>query len=176
MRILITNNTLAARAGSELYVRDLAIGLLDRGHTPIAYSTILGEVAEEIRAATIPVVDRLDSLGAPPDVIHGQHHLDTMTALLHFPGVPAVYFCHGWLPWEELPPRFPRILQYVAVDFTCRDRLVLEEGIPEHRTRVLLNFVDLDRFKPRGPLPLRPRRALILSNSATEQNFLITVR
>lgn len=42
LRILITNNTLANRAGSELYVRDLATALLDGGHTPIAYSTILG--------------------------------------------------------------------------------------------------------------------------------------
>src|SRR2546430_4332475 len=32
-------------------------------------------------------------------------------------------FCHGWLPWEETPPHFPRILRYVAVDHTCRDRL-----------------------------------------------------
>ena len=54
MRILITNNGLATRAGTELYVRDLALGLLKRGHTPIAYSTKLGEVATEIRAATVP--------------------------------------------------------------------------------------------------------------------------
>lgn len=42
MRVLITNNTLAGRAGSELYVRDLALALLRRGHTPLAYSTNLG--------------------------------------------------------------------------------------------------------------------------------------
>src|SRR6266478_5416084 len=101
MRILITNNTLDFRGGSELYVRDLAIALLKRGHLPIAYSTKLGEIAQEIRAATVPVIDNLDALAAPPDVIHGHHHLDTMTALLRFPRVPAVYFCHGWLPWKR---------------------------------------------------------------------------
>ena len=122
MRVLITNNTLAVRAGSELYVRDLATALLDRGITPIAYSTQLGDVAEELRRATVPVIDDLDALATPPDLIHGQHHLETMTALLRFPGVPAIYFCHGWLPWEEMPPRFPRILRYIAVDHTCRDR------------------------------------------------------
>ena len=157
-------------------MRDLAIGLLIRGHTPIVYSTRLGEVAEEIRAATVPVIDDLDAMALPPDVIHGQHHLNTMTALLHFPGVPAVYFCHGWIPWEEQPPRFTRILRYVAVDNTCRDRLVFERGIPEDRARVLLNFVDLERFKPRGPLPLQPQRALVLSNNVTEQNSLATIR
>ncbi|HWX41543.1 MAG TPA: glycosyltransferase [Blastocatellia bacterium] len=168
LKILITNNGLADRAGSELYVRDLALALLKRGHTPIAYSTVLGEVAAELRAGTVPVVENLDQLSVAPDIIHGQHHLETMTALLCFPGVPAVYFCHGWLPWEEAPPKFPRILRYVAVDHTCRDRLLFEHGIPDDRVRVLLNFVDLDRFPNRTPLPAHPERALVFSNSIAE--------
>jgi len=176
MRILITNNTLAPRAGSELYVLDIATALLARGHTPIAFSTVLGDVANELRAATVPVVDCLDDVSTPPDIIHGQHHLETMIALLHFPNTPAVSFCHGWLPWEEIPPRFPRIMRYVAVDHTCRDRLMFENGIPEDRIRVLLNFVDLERFKPRGPLPARPKRALVFHNNANEHQPLEIVR
>lgn len=176
MRILLTNHKLDARAGSELYLRDLAISLLKRGHTPIVYSTEHGAVARELRAATVPVVEHLDALGAPPDLIHGQHHVETMTALLHFPRVPAVFFCHGWLPWEETPPRFPRILRYVAVDDTCRDRLVHEHGIVEERTRVILNFVDLERFIPRRPLPSKPQRALVFSNYASEENYTGAVR
>lgn len=176
MKILITNNTLAGRAGTELYVRDLAVELLKRGHTPIAYSTIHGAVTEELRSATVPVIDRLDSLSAPPDLIHGHHHLETMAALLHFPGVPAVYFCHGWVPWEELPPKFPRIVRYVAVDETCRDRLLHEHAIPEERVRLIFNFVDLKRFKPRDALPEKPARALVFSNNATENTNLPAVR
>ena len=49
MRILITNNTLAHRAGTELWVRDVSLRLLERGHSPIAYSRQLGEVAAELR-------------------------------------------------------------------------------------------------------------------------------
>ena len=138
LRILITNNTLADRAGTELYVRDVALALLNRGYSPIAYSSLLGEVAQELRAATVPVIDRLDALAMPPDLIHGHHHLETMTALLHFPNVPAISFCHGWLPWEEMPPKFPRILRYVAVDETCRDRLILEHAVPEESFRISL--------------------------------------
>jgi hypothetical protein len=175
-RILITNNTLAARAGTELYVRDVASELVGRGHQVVAYSSVLGEVAEEIRAATIPVVDRLDAVSVPPDLIHGHHHLETMTALLHYPEVPAVYFCHGWLPVEEMPPKFPRILRYVAVDQTCRDRLIDENGISPERVRLLFNFVDMKRFKPRGPLPEKPARALVLSNHATESGNLPAIR
>ena len=97
LRVLITNYSLSNYAGTELYVRDLAARLLRRGHTPVVYSTQLGQVAQDLRAATVPVVDDLNSLTQPPDLIHGQHNLETMTALLHFPGTPAVYFCHGWL-------------------------------------------------------------------------------
>ncbi len=49
MRILLTNNSLGGRAGTELYVRDIAIELMRRGHRPVAYSTKLGTVAEELR-------------------------------------------------------------------------------------------------------------------------------
>jgi hypothetical protein len=176
LRVLITNNTLQARAGSEVYAKEVAIGLLRRGHTPIAYSTRLGTVADELRRATVPVVDDLNSVSIAPDIIHGQHHLETMTALLHFPGVPAVYFCLGWLQWEEKPPRFPRIKHYVAVDDVCRDRLVLQEGIPAHQVSIIGNSIDLDRFKTRPPLPQQPRRALVYSNYAEEDFRLRTIR
>jgi Glycosyltransferase Family 4 len=176
LTILITNSFLAHRTGSELYVKEVATALIARGHRPVVYSTQLGDVAAELRWATVPVVDDLARITVAPDIIHGQHHLETMAALLHFPGVPAIFFCHGWLPWEELPPRSPRILRYVAVDETCLDRLVLENGIPEHRVRVRLNFVDLARFRPREPLPARPRRALVFDNSAAPGSYVETVR
>ncbi|MGH7197345.1 MAG: glycosyltransferase [Candidatus Omnitrophota bacterium] len=176
MKILFTNNDLSLRAGTQLYIRDVAFALQKRGHSPFVYSPTLGDVAGELKAATIPVVNNLASLSVVPDIIHGQHHLETMTALLHFPEVPAVYFCHGWIPWEEAPPKFPRILRYVAVDHACRDRLIYEHGIPEERVRVLLNFVDMERFKPRAPLPPRPRRALLFSNYASKNGYASLVR
>lgn len=166
LRVLITNRVLANRTGTEVYVRDLAAGLLARGHHPIVYSPILGRVAAEIRAATVPVVDDLAAVGAAPDVIHGHHGLETLAALLAFPGVPGIAFCHSWTGWADVPIRFPRVLRYVAVDHTCRDRLTAEHGIPPERVHVVLNFVDLARFPPRPPLPERPRRALVFSNAA----------
>ena len=177
LRILITNNALAARNGTTVYVRDLALGLLKRGHTPLAYSTILGDVADELRAASVSVVDDLNQLEIVPDVIHGHEHMETMTALLHFPGVPAIHFCHSPIVWYDTPIVFPRVLRYVAVDHACRDRLMVRHGIQEDRIRVLLNFVDLDRFKVRNtPLPSRPKRALIFSNYANSQTHVPAVR
>ncbi len=174
--VLVTNTALLNRAGSELYVRDLAVELHRRGHKPLVYSPRLGGVAQEIRLATIPVVDNLDSIGSAPDLIHGQHHLETMTALARFPGVPAVCVCHGWLPWEETPARHPRILHYVAVSDAVRDRIVYEHGIPEDRVRIIRNFVDTERFRLRAPLPPSPRKALLFDNHATEQNYVKAIR
>jgi hypothetical protein len=176
LRILFTNITLASRTGTEVYIKEAALGLLRRGHTPLVYSPDLGEIAEEIRAATVPVVDDPARLGSPPDVIHGHHHQQAMTALLHFPGVPGIFATHDWTTWHDAPPLFPRIRRYVAVDWTNRDRVLFEHGIPEERVRVLLNWVDLDRFPPRGPLPERPRRALVFSNYARGDTHLPAVQ
>jgi hypothetical protein len=176
LSVLLTNGTLRHRAGSELYLRDVAIALLRRGHKPIAFSTVLGPVADDLRAATVPVVDDLDRLVSPPDVIHGQHHVETLIAALRFPGTPIVNFCHGWLPWEEQPLHHPAVRRYIAVDDVCRDRLVREEGIRETDVEVLLNFVDLDRFARREPLPVRPLRALVFSNQAIATTYPRAIR
>lgn len=135
LRVLITNHMMSRRTGTELFARELALDLLRRGHTPVVYTNELGEVASSLRAATVPVTDDLNTLASPPDIIHGQHHVETMTALLHFREAPVLFYCHGWLPWEERPPRHPRIYRHVAADDTCRDRLLWEGGISEERAR-----------------------------------------
>ncbi len=176
LRVLITNITLATRTGTETYVRDLATALRDQGHASTVYCPELGEIAWELQAAAVPVTDDLDALDGPPDVIHGHHNLATTTACLHFPRTPTVFVCHDPLAWHDSPPWLPSILRYVAVDLACRDRLALRHGIPEERVRVVLNFVDLERFKPRDPLPPRPKRGLVFSNYASDRTHLPAVR
>jgi hypothetical protein len=174
MRVLITSFSCATRTGVEVYVRDVAVGLQKRGHIPIVYSPHLGELAQELRVLRIEVVDDLNAIN-PPDLIQGQHHLETMMAILHFPGVPAVYFSHNAFNWLDSPPLFPRVVRYVAVDQDCYDN-VLHHGVPEEQVRLLLNFVNLERFKPRGQLPVQPRRALLFCNYATDDAYLAAVR
>ena len=175
MRILLTNTTLAHRTGSELYAAELALALRCRGHDPVVYSPLLGELARELAAAGVPAVDALDAVGEPPDLIHGHHHTPTLAALLHFPGVPGLFVCHGYEPWEEAPLLFPRLLRHVAVDLATAERLTAA-GVPAARQQTIFNFVDLDRFEPRPPLPPSPRRALVFSNNARETTHLPAVR
>jgi hypothetical protein len=171
LRILLTNYTLGTRSGSELYVWDLATGFLARGHHPIVYARTLGPLAHQLRDATIPVVDDLRDVTAAPDVIHGHHNHELMTAVLRFPCVPAVRVCHGWT--DAPVQRFPRILRYVAVDETVRDRMVSEWGVPSARVRLILNFVDTGRFTARAPLPATPSRALVFNNYAAQHLPLV---
>lgn len=176
LRVLITNLRVEGWTGTELFVRDIARGLIKAGHHPVIYSPRLGPLAAEIRKETIPVVDDLAQLAAPPDIIHGQHVNETLTALLHFDRTPALYFCHDWYFPEDYPPRFPRILRYVAVDDQCHDKLVWECGVREERVHVICQFVDLERFVPRPPLPARPRRAAVLCNHTKDNEHLRAAR
>lgn len=165
MRILITNHTLSQFAGTELYVRDIAVTLAARGFQVCAFSPELGAVADDLRANGIAVTDDLNSVSWTPDVIHGHHHMETAMAMMHFHATPALFVCHGWFPWEEQPLKHPRILKYVAVDEPCRDRLIFENGIEPKNVTAIFNFADMNRFPQRPPISLEPERALVFSNT-----------
>jgi hypothetical protein len=97
-------------------------------------------------------------------------------ALLHFPKVPGIFVCHDRLAWHDSPPRHPRILRYVAVDYNCRERLTDSALIPDERVTVIYNWADTNRFLPRSPLPKAPHRALIFSNYAGMNTHLEPVQ
>jgi hypothetical protein len=175
MRVLIAGLGFDEIGGVQTYERDLASWLLDQGHAPIVYATKLGDGAHDFIKRTIPVVDDLNRVAAPIDVIHGDSAKAAMTALLHFPQTPAVFVCHGWSS-NAITPRFPRIFRYVAVDDTCADRLVSREAIPPEKVSVILNAVDIEAFRQRPPLPSKPRRAVVFSNLAHELSFLPMIR
>jgi hypothetical protein len=175
LNILITNFYLDSYGGTQSVTRDLAIWLKRLGHTVCIYSPRLGVVSDEIAAHGIVVTDRLGQLTLEPDIIHGQFYRETLRALLHFPLAPAVYAHHGTSFYGE-PFYFPRVLRYVAVDARCREHLEGKTEIPRSRIDTILNFIDLERFQRRPPLPPRPRRALLFSNYAAEHTHLPVVR
>ena len=175
LRILFTHDRLTARSGADIVTRDLAVGMRARGHIVTLYVPVPGGVTEDIRAAGVPVVHALNLLTDAPDIVHGNHHVETMQALLRFPRVGALFVCHHRMAHMAAPPVVGRIRRYVAVDANCLERLTLDYRIPEARSRVIYNAVDTDRFRQRRPLPPAPRRAAVFSNYAVPGTHLDAV-
>jgi glycosyltransferase involved in cell wall biosynthesis len=164
--VLITNIFLTSRTGTEIVVRDLALGLARVGHHPMVYSPHQGSIANEIRDGGVPVVNDLRDLPRQPEIIHGHHHVQTLEALLHFPTIRGIFVCHDRTAWHDVPPLSQRIEAYVAVDLNCRERLREYPWVPEKRIRVIYNGVDTARFSARVSLPAGPQRAAVFSNYA----------
>ena len=167
MRVLITNNVLARRGGIETFGRQLARGLEARGHSVVAYSSDPRQGERLLETDVMPVVTDLERLPFRPDVIHGQHHLDTMTALNALPGVPAIYQSHGAV-WRTWCPKHPRIYRYVTVSSTLRERVIAESCLDPERVEVLLNGVDLKRFAWVRRPSATPLRALLFNSRHEE--------
>ena len=174
LHVLITNIVLWPPSGTVLYVRDLALELQRRGHTPVVFSSMAGGVAEELRGAGIAVTDRLADVRDTPDIIHGHHHAPTLVAIERWPSVPAIHVCHDHRSWNGRTPIHPNIHRHFGVSRLCVQRL-LADGVPEGDALLLLNFVDTARFLPRSALPERPRRALVFSNYAAADSHLPAV-
>jgi glycosyltransferase involved in cell wall biosynthesis len=171
LRILITNLFVANFSGSETVVELLADALRRADHTPMIFAPTLGPQAERMQARGHIVADRLAMLPQRPDVMHLQHITPALMALVAFPEVPAVFTCHSATIELEAPRLHPQIRRYVAVDDFCRARCV-KRDIPEHRLSVILNAVDLGRFKARPPLPPKPKAALMLTKTFEQQNLV----
>lgn len=165
MKVLITNNTLDARAGTEMFVHDLALGLRSRGHEVACFTPRPGVVADILRAAVIPVVNDPQDCPFVPDIIHGQHMSAAPAALFAFPQTPAIFVCHGVTPWPETPlVKFDQIRRFVAVDMASAQRLADDLDLPVKTVKIIANGVDLTRFRPAPDNAARRKRALVYSN------------
>lgn len=162
--ILITNIRLDGRTGTELITLEVALKLHEKGFKVAIYSPVLGQSALALRRLGIPVADRIADLrGFSPDLIHGHHNTPLITALLAFPGVPAIGFCHDPDSWHDAPVNSGRIMLHVAHSEAVENRLVQEGNIDRQRIRRLPNAADLEIFKELGPAPPNIKSALVVA-------------
>ena len=165
MRVLLATTFLNCLTGSELFLFDLARGLRSRGHDVTVW------VRDLVAGAPLPRLLALDGVWVtgelPPDgsadavifqlaamfPVFAEHHLD----------VPRMAVCHGpKLPAEIAPADLPRTL-HLALTREGHDWL---RRSGHERVAFTGYGVDLDRFRPAGPLPPVPRRAVVHSKYA----------
>jgi hypothetical protein len=171
LQVLIANFCMDGFTGTELYAHDLAMELSRLGHVPVVYTSSVGGVSEELSAAGIRVITSLGRTDFRPDIIHGNHRFETLAAIRRFPDTPALFVCHDHQNWLCIPPLHSHILKYFGVSDLCLARL-RASGVPEGKIGRIYNFVDLQRFAPRPPLPQRPKRATVFSNYARAGGYL----
>ncbi len=160
MNVLITSTNLA-HGGAQSIVRSLARGLQGFGHSVVAYSNISSQCDPPLDDL-VPVAPDLENLPFQPDIIHGQHHLDAMTAVMALPGVPAIYHSHGAI-WKDHVVKHPRIYRYLAISRTAAYRIAVESNISPDNIEVLLNGADLTPCTEVRTLPAQARRALFFN-------------
>jgi glycosyltransferase involved in cell wall biosynthesis len=160
MKLLLTSQHLNRVGGQQLVIRDLSRGLRGRGHQVVAYSNLVYPLEDSLASDSVEIVTSLERLPFTPDIIHAQHHLGSMAALMALPGVPVVYCCAGATHTEN-QQKHPRIVRYVTTTPTLRLRMAIESGIDENLIDVVYNAVDLDRFQLVRAPPNQPRRALV---------------
>jgi hypothetical protein len=165
MKILITNHQLQARGGSELFALEIGLALRARGHEVCLFSTLAGSISQAAEAAGLSFVEDPAACPFRPDVIHGQHHLETMAALTCWQGVPGIYFLHGATPWEEYPPRHPRLRRYLGTSPRFIEWIAMECGVPAENVETVRNFFDAVRFSRVRPPGSRSGRAAIYHNT-----------
>ncbi len=165
MKILMTNHRLQQRGGSELFVLEIATGFRRLGHEVCVFTTVPGPLSERLATTGIPVVGDPAECPFTPDILHGQHHLETMAALSLWPGVPATYMVHGATPWEEQAPVHPRIRRYLATTKRLAWYIARDCGVEESSVLVVRNFFDPARFTRVRPPDRRTGRALVFHNT-----------
>lgn len=160
MKILYGNFMLSGRTGTEIVTLETTDALKKRGHDVCVYSANIGESAHALRAKGIPVISHLADTPWQPDIAHCNQWPLSINIAAHFPLVPQVYVCHDYEHWLNTAIDLSVVRTWASVSELLAQRICRDLGKEVAVVR-LLNAVDLDVFRPRQPLPEKPRRALL---------------
>jgi hypothetical protein len=164
MKILITNNRLDSRGGSESYVETVMVALRHLGHEVIAFSPGLGEVATNLRKLGFEVLDDPSDLPSGIDVIHGQHTNAVAQVRRVLPSVPLVFVSHSWFIAMEDPCIDLGPAALVALNDRIESRLRSMAFAPDMRVHRLRQPIEIGFFQGiRRPPADRARSALLVS-------------
>jgi len=164
MNILITNLEVSGNSGTELYVKELAIELKSRGHNIEIYTLFLGNPFIELVIQNINIVNCLNLLKHKPDIIHSHHNILTYKVTSYFKYTPVIFFIHDRLSSLDYPFLHKNIIKYIAVDYNCRERYLIQSDLKENDIDIIFNWYNPERFVIKDVINLTPKKALLFSN------------
>jgi len=175
MHILLTNIALKGVSGTETATRDLVLSFLRAGHRVMVYSPLLGPIGQELADAGAFVSDHIECFSEAPDIIHGQHHIETLTALERFPHTPAIFVIHDTRAWHDIPPLVSQIKRYVGVSRYGLKRLE-RYGLKKEVMRLIPNTFDPNLFLQRDRVRERPAKALFFCSYPSAHSALAPLK
>jgi hypothetical protein len=149
--------------GTESYTFTVAEHLDRLAHEAAIYSPELGPGLEVARERGLTVIGP-DELGQGFDVALVQDAAVAYELAEHGADTRSVFVGHSEYFDPQLPPGLPGVVDTMVV---LNDRVErrLRAFAGDHEVVRLRQPIDTERFLSPGPLPERPRRALVLSNN-----------
>ncbi len=172
MNVLLTNIVLDQVSGTVAYTRDLALALKHRGIHVEIYTHSIGEVGLDLIAQGIVVFTSLTQSKQIPDIIHAHHSPLLIDALFKYRNAPAIYWIHDRYATYDKPVVLKNIMKYFAVDYFCMERYTEEVTLNDKYIQVIFNWSDTSKFKQRIHFATAPKKALVFSNYASDENYL----
>jgi glycosyltransferase involved in cell wall biosynthesis len=163
MRLLLATQSLAGMGGSETYVVTVADHLQRLGHDVWLHALDHGRAADHARSLGLRVVPHDDALPPDPDALVVQDGVVAPLLAVRYPLVPQVFVAHSDIFDLQLPPNLPGLCAAAVTLYDRVDRRVRALAVAPRVLR-LSQPIDVERFKPRAPLPARPRVALTFGN------------
>ncbi|HEX2097248.1 MAG TPA: hypothetical protein VHF50_07770 [Solirubrobacterales bacterium] len=173
MRLLLATNHLGL-GGSESYLLTVAEQLDRLGHETALYAPEPGEGATVARERGIAVIGDA-GLDEP---YHAALVQDAAVALEvgdRCPGLPQLFVAHSEIFDLQTPPQLDGVVGLVVA---LNDRVAnrMRSLATEVEMVRMSQPIDTERFAPRGALPEKPRRALLLSNTPNHDRIALLER
>ena len=176
LKVLLSCLNFKTFTGSEIYVYELAKGLVKMGHDVTVLSEIGGPLTDKAKKIGIKVKpfseppgfkmgDGKWSVSTPNgvevskegmlykiqevnyDIIHVQHEPVTNMILQLYPNIEKISTIHSEVINLEKPVKHESIKRYIAIRPEIKEHIIEQDEIPEELIDVIYNPVDNEKFK-----------------------------
>jgi glycosyltransferase involved in cell wall biosynthesis len=146
LNILIGGDDFSRRTGMPMYLLNLSMGLIRRGHKITIVAPQIGlDKSGEIRQVFWKDIDQL--LGEQFDVLVLNEPLSKIL-IEKFPKVPAYNIIHSARPEDDPIMGYPQVRKYIPSKKTDLE-YIRAKGVPENKIEYIPIPIDFGKFKPR---------------------------